>query len=117
MGIGRVVSITQEAPEPLVTLHELSVDEEAHYWEQAGVAPRRLKLLTEEGVREGGTLVTRSREVGSLINIPIGARVDGGKPTERTKGHIWRVVAVEAEQVLVLEYVKPWGEGDPRCCD
>jgi hypothetical protein len=117
LGVGRVVAIENSSPEPLVTIEELSEAEEARYWEQAGVAPHRLKLLSAEGLREGGTLVTRARQVGSLINIPSGPNPERGLPVERTKGHVWRVVAVEPERVLVLEYVKPWGEGDPRCCD
>jgi hypothetical protein len=32
LGIGRVVAIKNSSPEPLVTIEELSEDEEARYW-------------------------------------------------------------------------------------
>jgi len=115
--LGRVVSVRQASPEPLVTLQALTPEEEERYWEEVGRAPYRLKLLTDKGVREGGTFVTRAPEVGSLLNIPVGPEPDKDNVMEPTKGHVWRVVAVEDQRVLALEYVRAWEEGQPRCCD
>jgi hypothetical protein len=55
-----------------------------------------------------GTLRTpKAYEAGDFLNIP-----HGGDPSPvpgRTKGNVWRVVAVEEPNVLMVEYVKAEG--------
>jgi hypothetical protein len=53
--------------------------------------------------------------VGDLVNVPRGET--GGDPGAETDGFIWRVVGITEPNTLTLEYVHPWREGDPRCCD
>jgi hypothetical protein len=68
--------------------------------------------------RVGGSLTTRRRRhVGEIVNLPDGPVVRSAKRRgDTTKGHLWRLDAIEAredsliEATLVLTYERPHSE-------
>jgi hypothetical protein len=75
-----------------------------------------LKRHEPDGVlsRLGYFKTKRERKLGGVVNLPMGA--DREVPTSHpsrsqegtgTPGHLWRIVAVDEPNVLILEYIRP----------